>query len=827
MLPESLRCTMRRFLLFAACAAGLLLAMASPRVHAQTPDATLQEIRSQARLDVAGPDGKGTDGPLRRIGHSLATLHRAHTGPVPQAVRSVAERGLPVRGGRVAVTALAQPDQADRLRRDLEALGLEGSATAGRLVSGRLPISALRKAAQLSTLHSAWPSLAVTHVGITTSQGVAAMNTATLRERINTRGDGVTVGVLSNTYNNRPDEGITAEDDISTGDLPGPGHPRGFTDPVRVLDEGDTPSNDEGRALLQIVHDIAPAARLSYHNATDGIANFANGIRALADAGASIIADDVLFLGEPMFQDGVVAQAVDDVAFGQDVLYLSSAGNTGRNGYRSAFRASGQSGPAGGELHDFDPGPGVDDTQTFILPTPADNQAEPPSLILSLHWDQPAASAGGPGAESDLEIAIRDKAGGVLVLEQRANVGGNPFAFASFANDGSIDADNDGTPDSTFQVSIERLSGPRPGRMAYVAFTQNGNVDITEWRTNSPTLYGHAAARGAVAVGAAAYFNTPAFGVEPPRVNSFSALGGAPIVFDARGRRLATPQVRAKPEITAPDGGNTTFFGQIFDDGDPFPNFFGTSAAVAHAAGLAALVRSAFPERTAAAVQRALERSAIDIQQTNEGVDTGTGFDAYSGAGLVDGAALMVPSETVRGFAVARSGASSASITWAESTSSIARYTVEQSLFGEPFAPVATVDGGAGTYAVSVEDLEVGTHVFRLRWTRSDGATALGPARSVLIPVQSSVALGAPYPNPTRGGIRLRVTVQEDQGVVLAVYDVLGRLQRIAFSQFVRANRPRTVQIPASQLNRLASGLYFVRAIGTSFDEAVPFRIVR
>lgn len=241
----------------------------------------------------------------------------------------------------------------------------------------------------------------VTNVGATDSQGI-------VQHRVDKipgiDGAGITVGVMSDSYdtNTAPN---SAAADIATGDLPGAGNPFGNTEPVVVLQDWPA-SSDEGRAMLQIVHDMAPKARLGFATANGGEVNFANNIRALAGFPsapnavpgfkADVIVDDIIYLAEPFFQDGIVAQAVDEVA-AKGVSYFSSAGNRpATQAYDSKVRivpgkAASWAGtnldfngvdPAlyAGGFHDFDEGKDVDIAQTIAFSS---------GSTLVFQWNEP------------------------------------------------------------------------------------------------------------------------------------------------------------------------------------------------------------------------------------------------------------------------------------------------------------------------------------------------------------------------------------------------------------------------------------------------------
>ncbi len=136
-----------------------------------------------------------------------------------------------------------------------------------------------------------------------------------------------------------------------------------------------------------------------------------------------MIVDDVSYPDEPMFQDGVVATAIDDVE-ASGVTYFSSAANTNMvaNGqdvgsyeapaYRpsrcpAAVVMNGET-----DCHDFDPTGGT--ASHDLLTVPGDTTNERNVVSVALGWSQPQF-----GIATDLDLYLLDQAGRIV-----ANWGG-------------------------------------------------------------------------------------------------------------------------------------------------------------------------------------------------------------------------------------------------------------------------------------------------------------------------------------------------------------------------------------------------------------------
>jgi hypothetical protein len=509
-------------------------------------------------------------------------------------------RALQVDGsGRVMLRFMANDVAALEAR--LALLGFEGLGSEPALheTEGWLPIASLPAAAALADqgLSGIEPVLRPqTAVGSTTSQADWVMSADRVRAALPAGydGTGVRVGVLSDSYNNLG--GAAA--DVASGDLP---------NNVQVVQDLGSGGADEGRAMCQLVHDVAPGAGEAFASAFISENQFATNITRLADpavGNCKVIADDVFYYDEPYFQPGVVAQAVQSAYNTRGVTYFSSAGNQADQAWESLSPTTVSTTVAGiaGNWYDFDPGTGTDVLQRVTISNGGFAQ-------IGLQWDQPFYTANGVTSDIDIFL-IRSDTGAVVASSTSSNPTTQmPWEFIGYGNN---------TGQTNFDIAIRLFSGPNVGRLKYKYY---GNMSVVDFPTNSPTISSHAGIPEAVGVAAVPYYN------QRTR-ESYTSSGPMTILFGPTGNRLGTPIVSPGPLIAAPDGTNTTFFGSDID-GDGKPNFFGTSAAAPHAAAVAALIRQAYPALGPAEVYQRL----VDSADTNTDA---AGFDKYTGFGLID-----------------------------------------------------------------------------------------------------------------------------------------------------------------------------------------------
>jgi subtilase family protein len=687
-------------------------------------------------LAIASP-AWADNGPPGNLGNGLARLVAP---PPAKAGIRMTQAPLTIRDrqGRVLVDVYARPDASlQSVRTSAAQAGLDTvtQSTDEQALEGYVSVKDIDRLAKAGGVASVSQALKpFTNVGAATSQGVATERVDRVPRGVD--GRGITVGALSDSFDTATEAvgggplTVHAADDIRTGDLP----PEGVT---VIEDDTSGAGADEGRAMLQIVHDIAPKAKECFATAFTGDLGFANNIRALGDPNgpckANVEVDDVGYFDEPFFSRGPISDAVDDVA-AHGVHYFSSAGNgSSQQAYAAPLRIVNGTGASNiklagvdpklyaGGFEDFDPGPGTDIAQSMVLggdPTSDDGGSDG---ILDLQWDDPVDANGAPlgaplidttgeitaaqpvakipftgtagqtiraivdaipSGSTEFILTLKDPAGNVL---QQVDTGTSPevvvqtlpaagtYSFEVSGFDGDLG-------DFTFKVQpvlgssktttdlnalffdddgnflfaaqdLNQLSGKpfeipafhgRGGLQLVIAKATTGGsatqlryqlydgLEATEYvQPLAPSIYGHPLADGATAVAAEDPFR-------PFAPEDYSSVGGdLPIYFDSDGNRLPRPDIRRVPQVTATDGGNTTFF--TLDsklDPDTQPNFFGTSAAAPHAAGIAALVLQARGRMSPDALRALLERSTFNHD-----------LDVYHAAGSSGGLTITADGE--------------------------------------------------------------------------------------------------------------------------------------------------------------------------------------
>ncbi len=433
-------------------------------------------------------------------------------------------------------------------------------------VRGSIDPAALDRVAAFSWVHAVRAvDRAVVRAGGVTTAGDAAARADLVRAQ-GLDGSGVVVGVISDGIDSVRD--AQQSDDLPDVEVPAGGCRRG--------------SGDEGTALLEIVHDVAPGARLLFAGPADSF-EMVEAVECLTAAGADVIVDDLGFFGEPYFEDGPVAAAVR-AAVQAGVSYHSSAGNEAEEHLEQDFVATPDS-----TLHDFAAGAG-DNTSTVVVPAGG-------ALTCILQWNDPFG-----GSANDYDLVLLDEALNVITASTDVQDGTqDPIEV--------IDVVNQGGADALANIVIDRFAGDARRLELFCL-----GAGALEHVTTAGSIIGHPALDEVVSVAA---IDAADPGLD--EVESFSSQGPARIDFPVR-------QDRAKPDLAAFDGVSISNAGGF--PAGPGSAFFGTSAASPHTAGVAALLLQKDATLTPAAVQALLRQGAVDIGAA--------GFDDASGFGRLD-----------------------------------------------------------------------------------------------------------------------------------------------------------------------------------------------
>ena len=416
--------------------------------------------------------------------------------------------------------------------------------------------------------HAEDPTLIATNAGIQKTEGDLLVRSNGSREAFGAAGRNVRVGVIGNGAESLNLSRQTGE----VGD-------------VQVLAPG---TGDEGTAMLEIIHDIAPDADLSFHAYGGSSDAFKTAVTALADAGCDIICDDLCFFHQPFLQDGDVAAHIRQTLMQHPgLIYVTVSGNFALLHYQGSWRSSGDE-LSGGILHDFSDG----DTAITITLLPTEY------IIATLQWDDPWDRA-----VNDYDLILTSQETGEIISESRfvQNITSEPFEHLVY--------NPEGPGPETLSLSIIRNGESQdPGILElFIRGVDPGGVQDSFVKDPRDSVFGHAAIEEVVTVGSVD-------ASAPFTISPDSSQGPVTIRYpDAR---------RWKPDICAPTNVNVSGAGD-------FPSRFpGTSAAAPHVAGVIAQLWSAFPDLSRDDLIHAVYEAADDLGAP--------GWDATYGYGLLN-----------------------------------------------------------------------------------------------------------------------------------------------------------------------------------------------
>jgi subtilisin family serine protease len=535
--------------------------------------------------------------------------------PLPPQFKIDAERRVQV---VLSISALSP----ENLRTLVEhGVVIEAQEATQNLVQARIPLDQVEGVAGLPFVRLILlPSYGMPNIqGKVGTEGDAIVKADLARQSLGVDGGGIRIGVIS--------DGLAGLSFVTAnGDLPPTELIRGESGLIVETRGGVTGRSfwadetlqgplgspaAEGTALLEIIHDLAPGAQLFFAAISTDL-EFVNALKWLAEeaggpnprrrtpGGVDIVVNNFAFFDiGPIDGTSAVSQAAT-AAVAQGVAFFTSVGNAALNHYQGPFFD-----PDGDTFHNF----AGDDEGLQV------RVGGLGSAMAVLTWNDPSE-----GSNNDYNLRAFDAQGNPL----RAGVfGGRDPQTGTQSPRESLTILNSQFSETSVVIRIENIGGRAASRDLNL-FVFGVSLPI-EHNVPSGSVLSPADAKGVVSVGA---------------VNA-----ATPQLIEAFSSRGPTSDGRLKPELVAPDGVSTTIFGPS--------NFLGTSAAVPHAAAVAALLLSLNPRLSPEQLARALEVTATDLGDPGPDVVFGFGrVDALAAATLPQGdltlnASTFRPGETL------------------------------------------------------------------------------------------------------------------------------------------------------------------------------------
>ena len=344
---------------------------------------------------------------------------------------------------------------------------------------------------------------------------------------------------------------------------------------------GTSPSH--GTSSAEVVLDVAPDADL--YLATIGTdVGYANALEWAEKKDVDVITASLGFFGQPNDGTGFVSQVSDETVDATDAVFAASTGNSGESHWEGEFKDS-----DGDNLHDFQADYEVNYLNADSGTLSSDNRIPAGARIqVYLTWDD------WDSADSNYNLALVRSDGNGGVTEVRAKEtdvrGSQPYKRLTYTT----------SSEAYYGVVVQKTAGDSD-EIELFTRTAPDRLSSLMYTVSQGSIVPPAVAEGTLGTGA--------FNYNKDTVAPYSSRG-------------PTNDGRQGVTLLAPDCATTSAYGDS--------NYCGTSGASPHAAGVAALLRSA----------ATLDNTEVENLMTQT-ADPMTGGSYAVGAGALNASAAV------------------------------------------------------------------------------------------------------------------------------------------------------------------------------------------